>query len=114
MDMRDKTVFITGSTDGVGRYVATRLAIAGANVLVHGRDRTRGTSLIEEIKRAGGRDPVFYQADLSSLAKTRKLGEVVLANHKRLDVSSAMPASAARTRDRRGRPARTATSCALP
>ncbi|MGY3614593.1 SDR family NAD(P)-dependent oxidoreductase [Bradyrhizobium sp. USDA 10063] len=85
MEMRDKTVFITGSTDGVGRYVATRLAIGGANVLVHGRDEARATSLIEEIRRAGGREPVFYQADLSSLAETRKLAEAVLANHKRLD-----------------------------
>jgi NAD(P)-dependent dehydrogenase (short-subunit alcohol dehydrogenase family) len=86
MEMRDRTVFITGSTDGVGRYVASRLAIAGANVLVHGRDKTRAASLIEEIRRAGGREPVFYQADLSSLAETRKLGEAVVANHKRLDV----------------------------
>ncbi|MGY3603688.1 MULTISPECIES: SDR family NAD(P)-dependent oxidoreductase [unclassified Bradyrhizobium] len=86
MEMRDKTVFITGSTDGVGRYVAKRLAIGGASVLVHGRDKARGASLIEEIRRAGGREPIFYQADLSSLAETRKLGEAVLANHKRLDV----------------------------
>ncbi|WP_027583615.1 SDR family NAD(P)-dependent oxidoreductase [Bradyrhizobium sp. Ai1a-2] len=86
MEMRDRTVFITGSTDGVGRYVATRLAIAGANVLVHGRDKMRAAALIEEIKGAGGREPVFYQADLSSLAETRKLAEAVLANHKRLDV----------------------------
>jgi NAD(P)-dependent dehydrogenase (short-subunit alcohol dehydrogenase family) len=86
MEMRDKTVFITGSTDGVGRYVAKRLAIGGANVLIHGRDKARGASLIEDIRRAGGREPVFYQADLSSLAETRKLGEAVLANHKRLDV----------------------------
>ncbi|MCA1457954.1 SDR family NAD(P)-dependent oxidoreductase [Bradyrhizobium sp. BRP22] len=86
MEMRDKTVFITGSTDGVGRYVATRLAVGGANVLVHGRDQARATTLIEEIRRAGGREPIFYQADLSSLAETRKLAEAVLANHKRLDV----------------------------
>lgn len=86
MEMRDKTVLITGSTDGVGRYVATRLAIGGANVLVHGRDKARATSLIEEIRRAGGREPIFYQADLSSLGETRKLGEAVLGSHTRLDV----------------------------
>ena len=41
MDMRGKTVLITGSTDGVGRYVAAELAKQGAKVLVHGRDAAR-------------------------------------------------------------------------
>jgi NAD(P)-dependent dehydrogenase (short-subunit alcohol dehydrogenase family) len=86
MKMKDKTVFITGSTDGVGRYVATRLAAAGAKVLIHGRDAARARSLAEEIRRAGGSEPAFYQADLSSLAETRKLAEAVLADHQRLDV----------------------------
>ena len=86
MKMNDKTVLITGSTDGVGRYVATELAAAGAQVLIHGRDATRAAALIYEIKRAGGTTPTFYQADLSSLADTRKLAEAVLADRKRLDV----------------------------
>ncbi len=41
MDMNGKTVLITGSTDGVGRYVAKRLAGEGAKVLIHGRDGAR-------------------------------------------------------------------------
>jgi NAD(P)-dependent dehydrogenase (short-subunit alcohol dehydrogenase family) len=86
MKMDGKTVLITGSTDGVGRYVATQLATAGAKVLIHGRDRARAKTLSDEIKRAGGREPVFYQADLSSLADTRKLADAVLADHRRLDV----------------------------
>jgi NAD(P)-dependent dehydrogenase (short-subunit alcohol dehydrogenase family) len=86
MKMDGKTVLITGSTDGVGRYVATQLATAGAKVLIHGRDRARAKTLSEEIKRAGGGEPVFYQADLSSLAETQKLADAVLADHRRLDV----------------------------
>jgi NAD(P)-dependent dehydrogenase (short-subunit alcohol dehydrogenase family) len=86
MKMDGKTVLITGSTDGVGRYVATRLAADGAKVLIHGRDAARAKSLAEEIKRAGHAEPIFYQADLSSLASTRQLARAVLADHKRLDV----------------------------
>ena len=86
MKMDGKTVLITGSTDGVGRYVATQLATAGAKVLIHGRDRARAKTLSDEIKRAGGGEPVFYQADLSSLADTRKLADAVLADHRRLHV----------------------------
>ena len=46
-------MLVTGSTDGVGRYVAAELAYAGARVLIHGRDRERAKSLADEIKRAG-------------------------------------------------------------
>jgi len=86
MDMAGKTVLITGSTDGVGRYVAATLAAAGASVLIHGRDAVRAKTLAGEIKRAGHIEPVFYQADLSSLSEARRLAGAVAADHKRLDV----------------------------
>jgi NAD(P)-dependent dehydrogenase (short-subunit alcohol dehydrogenase family) len=86
MNMDGKTVLVTGSTDGVGRYVAGKLAAAGATVLIHGRDQNRGNALVDEIRRAGRGDAIFYQADLSSLAGARKLADAVLADHKRLDV----------------------------
>jgi NAD(P)-dependent dehydrogenase (short-subunit alcohol dehydrogenase family) len=86
MNMDGKTVLVTGSTDGVGRYVAAKLASAGARVLIHGRDETRAKTLVDEIRRAGGSEPIFYQADLASLAETRRLAEAVLADHRRLDL----------------------------
>lgn len=86
MDMKGKTVFITGSTDGVGRHVATQLAGQGARVLLHGRDAARASAVIADIERAGGVTPTFYQADLASLAETRKLAERVLSDCDRLDV----------------------------
>jgi NAD(P)-dependent dehydrogenase (short-subunit alcohol dehydrogenase family) len=86
MEMAGKTVLITGSTDGVGRYVAARLAAEGAHVLVHGRDADRAQALADEIIRAGHPKPVCYQADLSSLAGVRELAEAVLRDHRKLDV----------------------------
>src|SRR5260370_23580068 len=86
MKMDGKTVLITGSTDGVGRYVAAKLAAEGARVLIHGRDTARAKSLTEDIRRAGHPAPVFYQADLSSLAGSRELAAMVTADHERLDV----------------------------
>ena len=86
MDMAGKTVLITGSTDGVGRYVAMQLAMSGARVLIHGRDQARAQTLADEIRRAGGSEPAFYQADLSSLAGVRQFADAVLADHSRIDV----------------------------
>lgn len=97
-----KTFLITGSTDGVGRVVALRLGAAGANVLVHGRDRGRGDDVVAEIRRGGG-TAVFHAADLSSLDEVRKLADVVRADHGRLDVlvNNAGIGSASEGRERR-------------
>jgi NAD(P)-dependent dehydrogenase (short-subunit alcohol dehydrogenase family) len=86
MDMRGKTVLITGSTDGVGRYVAGELARNGAHVLIHGRDAARAKALIDEIRGKSGVAPIFYQADLSSLAGVRQLADAVKADHERIYV----------------------------
>jgi NAD(P)-dependent dehydrogenase (short-subunit alcohol dehydrogenase family) len=86
MSMDGKTVLVTGSTDGVGRYVAAKLSAAGARVLIHGRDKERAKALAAEIRGRGHGEPIFYQADLSSLSGARQLAEAVAADHKRLDV----------------------------
>jgi NAD(P)-dependent dehydrogenase (short-subunit alcohol dehydrogenase family) len=86
MEMHGKTALITGSTDGVGRYVAARLASSGAKVLIHGRDHARAMALADQIKGEGRGEAVFYQADLSSLSEARQLADAVKADHKRLDL----------------------------
>ena len=86
MNMDGKTVLVTGATDGVGRYVAGKLAAAGASVLIHGRDSERANALVDRVRREGRGEAVFYPADLSSLAYTRRLAEKVLAEHRRLDL----------------------------
>ncbi len=84
MTANSKTILITGSTDGLGRAVAERLAASGATLLVHGRDRQRGDEIVETIKCAGG-TARFYQADFSSLAEVRDLAERVGRNHTSID-----------------------------
>jgi len=71
MNIENKTVLVTGSTDGVGRLVARRLADQGARVLIHGRDRTRGEQLLKEIRAAHRGSAAFLPADFSSLTDNR-------------------------------------------
>ena len=85
-DMTGKVVLITGSTDGLGRDVARRIAAAGAQVLVTGRSAARGDSLVKEINASGKGSAKFYRADLASLAETRKLADEVIRDNKRLDI----------------------------
>jgi NAD(P)-dependent dehydrogenase (short-subunit alcohol dehydrogenase family) len=83
----DSTILVTGSTDGLGKGVATELAAAGATVLVHGRDDARGRDTLAEIRCRTGNDRLgWYRADLASLAEVRGLAAAVAADHDRLDV----------------------------
>ncbi|MBM4187497.1 MAG: SDR family NAD(P)-dependent oxidoreductase [Gemmatimonadetes bacterium] len=85
-DLSGKVALITGSTDGLGRDVARRLAAAGARVLITGRSAERGDSLVAEIARSGKGSAKFYQADLASLAEARRLADLVTRDTRRLDL----------------------------
>ena len=81
------TALVTGSTDGLGRSVATELAGRGLTVLVHGRDPDRGARTIEEIRKQTGNDRVrLHLANLASLAEVRDLADAVAESAPRLDV----------------------------
>ena len=81
------TIFITGATDGLGRALAERLAVAGATVLLHGRDQHRLDRAAAEIAdRAGGSKPRTFVADLADLSQVRRLAGDVERAADRLDV----------------------------
>jgi NAD(P)-dependent dehydrogenase (short-subunit alcohol dehydrogenase family) len=83
MQVKSKTVLVTGSTDGVGRHVAKELGRQGAHVLIHGRDASRGKDVVEEIRGSGGKAD-FYRADFASLDEVRGLAEAIRKDHERL------------------------------
>jgi len=86
MSLESKTALITGSTDGVGRLVARRLAEQGARVLIHGRDRARGEQVVDAIEAGGRGSAAFLPADFSSLAEVRRLASLVRERCDRLDI----------------------------
>lgn len=77
---------VTGSTDGLGREVAYRLAASGAHVIIHGRNRERGAEVVARIEADGKGSARFYPADFASLDEVRRLGETLLRDYARLDL----------------------------
>jgi NAD(P)-dependent dehydrogenase (short-subunit alcohol dehydrogenase family) len=72
--LQEGTVLVTGATDGLGRAVAERLAVEGATVLIHGRDRDRLAAAEADVEMLAGADRVrTYQADFSSLSQVRDM-----------------------------------------
>lgn len=85
-DLSDKTVLVTGATDGLGRGMARALAQRGAAILLHGRDEQRAEALASELRANHGANVRVYLADFSSLLEVRTMAESVLQNEARLDV----------------------------
>lgn len=81
-----QVILVTGSTSGLGRGVALKLASMGSHIIVHGRNRERGLEVVNEIEREGIGSARFYAADLASFDQVREFAETILRDYDRLDV----------------------------
>lgn len=82
-----QTILITGSSDGIGKLTASRLATERAHVLMHGRNKDKVASAVAELQQSSGnKNIVGFTADLSSLAEVRELAKEVLGKYNKLDV----------------------------
>ncbi len=81
-----RIALVTGSTDGLGRELARRLAAQGAHVIVHGRNAERGQALVDEIAKNGKGSARFYRADFASLDEVRRLADAIARDYTRLDL----------------------------
>jgi NAD(P)-dependent dehydrogenase (short-subunit alcohol dehydrogenase family) len=87
IDMRGKTVLITGATNGIGKVTALEIAKMGASVVIVGRNRSRTEAVASEIKAAAGNNAVdILIGDLSSMADVRRVADEFKQKYQRLDV----------------------------
>jgi NAD(P)-dependent dehydrogenase (short-subunit alcohol dehydrogenase family) len=85
--LEQSTVVITGATRGLGRWLAERVANAGARVLVHGRDAGRTGQARDEISESTGNERVeTVVADLAELAQCERLAAEIAERYDRVDV----------------------------
>ena len=84
-ELEGKVALVTGGSRGIGRSVASRLAIEGAHVIVTGRDAERARQTAEELSSDGGRVQGMAM-DVSDRSAVGAGFETVLGEQKRLDI----------------------------
>ena len=82
-----KTILITGSTDGIGLKAAEMMASLGHCVLVHGRNLSKLEQAEKALSTLSGDGRIgSYLADLSLMTDADALAKAVADNNRRLDV----------------------------
>ena len=96
MGFEGKTALITGSSRGIGRGIALKLAEGGARVAVHYyRNLEAAQATLDQIRKLGS-SGILVQADVSNPEEIRRMFQQVRSEFKSLDifVANARPEAA--------------------
>ncbi len=83
----EKTILITGATDGIGKRIANELAIQGCRLILHGRNDEKCLQSVAELKtKVPGANIDYISADFDSLTNAKSMAEAITKRYNRLDV----------------------------
>lgn len=83
----EKTILITGATDGIGKQIAYDLAKKGHSIILHGRKENKLISTIDALKSKFPDVEVgSVLADFSSLDQVKQMAEDISTRYDHLDV----------------------------
>lgn len=86
MDLADRVAIVTGSSRGIGRGIALRLAKEGAQVVVNCQcNEAAAAAVVEQIKADGG-EAIAVQADVSQAAEAQALIDAAKGAYGRVDI----------------------------
>lgn len=82
-----KTILITGSTDGIGKLAAIKLAKDGHEICLHGRNAQKLEAVIAELKNTSNNDKISgFVADFSDLKAVEQMVQQVKKELPKIDV----------------------------
>lgn len=86
-DLTGHLAVVTGASDGMGLVIASRLAAAGAEVVMPVRNPDKGRAAADRVRRAGGSAPVSTPPlDLASLDSVAALVDRLTADGRPIDI----------------------------
>lgn len=86
LELRDKSVVITGGSRGIGRSIARRLALEGCNCLIASRTESDLRAAADSISSESGRRVEICADDLSTIRGCDRLNEVATESFGQLDI----------------------------
>ncbi|MGB5810983.1 MAG: SDR family oxidoreductase [Polyangiales bacterium] len=77
-ELTGTNVVVTGPTSGIGRGTALHLAASGAKLILVARNPDKCAAVVQQIRNAGGVEPISILADLSLLSEAKRAASEIL------------------------------------
>lgn len=84
--LADRVAVVTGSSRGIGRAIALKLAELGAKVVVNYRQNAAAAEEVVKAIREQGGEAIAVQADVSAFDQAQKLVKAALEAYGRVDI----------------------------
>ncbi len=85
MNFKDQVVWVTGSTRGIGKNIATAFAKAGATVIITGRSEEAAKKAGDEL-HSQGLNSVGMGCDVTNMQSVHETVNKILDKHNRIDI----------------------------
>lgn len=85
MKLKEKVALVVGSTSGIGKSIAEKIASEGALVIITGRREEQGKTIVSEIEEKGGKAD-FMKLDVTNIQECRDIIDSIVSKHGKLDV----------------------------
>lgn len=82
--LEGKVIVISGGTKGVGRAAAEAFADEGAKVVIGGRDKAAGSTVVK-MTEIYGSEGIFVHTDLEKVSDCKKLFDIAYEKYGRID-----------------------------
>lgn len=86
MKLKDKIIVITGSSDGIGKQIALRLAKESSKLALIARDKTRLDEVSKEAKKLGAVDVKSYACDIRQTDKLEVTIKSIISDFGTIDI----------------------------
>ncbi|NEU30910.1 SDR family oxidoreductase [bacterium LRH843] len=85
MSLKNQVAIVTGATSGIGEGIASLFASHGAKVVVVGRNRDRGNTIVQKINETDG-EAVFFQADVTDEEQVKSVVSKTIDTYGKIDI----------------------------